>query len=249
MVYNATQPLTEAILNQKLTLSPEETHEMNQKIKHAKNGISSEKTLYNKYKLASIKAKCTDDISRNLDILCQKGASSWLTALPLEEFHYTLSKQEFTDAVQMRYKHPIRDRPQICACSKANTIDHALSCAMGGYRDMRHNQIRDLEASLLEEVCKDVRTEPKLLPLTGETFKLKTTNTRPDARLDITARGVWNTVDKTFFDVRVFHDGNKSNSGPIDKVFQKHEAEKKRTYNSRVLEVEKSTFTPPRFLH
>ena len=240
----ATQPLTEAILNQKLTLSPEETHEMNQKIKHAKNGISSEKTLYNKYKLASIKAKCTDDISRNLDILCQKGASSWLTALPLEEFHYTLSKQEFTDAVLMRYKHPIRDRPQICACSKANTIDHALSCAMGGYRDMRHNQIRDLEASLLEEVCKDVRTEPKLLPLTGETFKLKTTNTRPDARLDITARGVWNTMDKTFFDVRVFHDGNKSNSGPIDKVFQKHEAEKKRTYNSRVLEVEKSTFTP-----
>ena len=80
--------------------------------------------------------------------------------------------------------------------------------------------------------------------LIGETFKLKTTNTRPDARLDITARGVWNTVDKTFFDVRVFHDGNKSNSGPIDKVFQKHEAEKKRTYNSRVLEVEKSTFTP-----
>jgi len=62
----ATQPLTEAILNQKLTLSPEETHEMNQKTKHAKNGISSEKTLYNKYKLASIKAKCTDDISRNL---------------------------------------------------------------------------------------------------------------------------------------------------------------------------------------
>ena len=51
-------------------------------------------------------------------------------------------------------------------------------------------------------------------------------------------------MDKTFFDVRVFHDGNKSNSGPIDKVFQKHEAEKKRTYNSRVLEVEKSTFTP-----
>ena len=84
---------------------------------------------------------------------------------------------------------------------------------------MRHNQIRDLEAiSLLEEVCKDVRTEPKLLPLTGETFNLKTTNTRPDARLDISARGVWNTMDKTLFDVRVFHDGNKSNDGPIDRV-------------------------------
>ena len=109
---------------------------------------------------------------------------------------------------------------------------------------MRHNQIRDLEAKFLEEVCKDVQTEPKLLPLTGETFQLRSTNTRPDARLDISARGVWNTMDKTFFDVRIFHDGNKTNSGPIDKVFHTHEAEKKRTYNSRIIEVEKSTFTP-----
>ena len=112
------------------------------------------------------------------------------------------------------------------------------------FRDMPHNQVRDLEASLLEEVCKDVRTKPKLLPLSGETFHLKSANTQPDARLDISARGVWSTMEKTFFDVRVFHDGNQSNSGPIDKVFLKHEAEKKRTYNDRILEVEKSTFTP-----
>ena len=37
--------------------------------------------------------------------------------------------------------------------------------------------------------------------------------------------------------------GIKATVGPLP-VFQKHEAEKKRTYNSRVLEVEKSTFTP-----
>ena len=51
-------------------------------------------------------------------------------------------------------------------------------------------------------------------------------------------------MEKTFFDFSVFHDGNASNSGPIDKVFQKHEQEKKRVYNDRVVQVEKSTFTP-----
>ena len=240
----ATKPLSDAILQQSLTLLPEEAKELYECIKKSKQKISSEKTAFYKHKLADIQGQCSHEVSRNLDILGRKGASSWLTALPLEEFRYTLSKQEFTDAILMRYKHPIKGIPKTCACSKPNSIDHALSCSKGGYTDMRHNQIRDLVASLMEEICKDVRKEPKLIPLTGETFRLRSTNTKPDARLDISARGVWNTMEKSFYDVRVFHASNISNSGPIDKVFHKHEAEKKRMYNDRIIQVEKSTFTP-----
>ena len=109
---------------------------------------------------------------------------------------------------------------------------------------MRHNQVRNLEASFLREVCHDVQLEPKLLPLTGETFRLKSTSTKSDARSDISARGVWRIMDKIFLDVRIFHEGNKSNSGPMNRVFLKHEDEKKRTYNQRIIEVEKSSFTP-----
>ena len=105
---------------------------------------------------------------------------------------------------------------------------------------MRHNQIRDLEASLLQEFCKDVKTEPKLIPLSGGSFRLKSTNTRQDARLDISDRGVWNTMEKTFYVVRVFHDGNTSNDGPIEQVFRKHEQEKKRVYNDRIIQVVKA---------
>ena len=90
---------------------------------------------------------------------------------------------------------------------------------------MWHNQIVILEAPFLREVCYDVQIEPKLLPLTGETFKLKSASTRPDARSDLSARGVWQTMDKTFLDARIFHDGNKSNSGPNDKAFLSLEAE------------------------
>ena len=101
----------------------------------------------------------------------------------------------------------------------------------------RHNQIGDLEAILMSEVCKDVQREPPapLLPLSGEMFNLRSTNTASEARLDISARGIWNSVDKTFFDVRVFHPGAESNKAiSIDAAFERHEQEK-RTYNRRVL--------------
>ena len=51
-------------------------------------------------------------------------------------------------------------------------------------------------------------------------------------------------MDKKFFDVRIFHEENKSNSGPIYKVFAAHEQEKNMTYNERIIEVENSYFTP-----
>ena len=70
--------------------------------------------------------------------------------------------------------------PKICACSKPNSINHVVSCAKGGFTDMRYNQIWDIEAKLMEEVCKVVRIEPRLSPLTGETFRLRSTNTQPD---------------------------------------------------------------------
>ena len=61
----------------------------------------------------------------------------------------------------------------------------------------------------------------------------------------MSARGVWNTLDKTFFDIRVFHPGAQSNqTKTVEEAFKKHEDEKKRTYNRRILEVEKATFTP-----
>ena len=110
---------------------------------------------------------------------------------------------------------------------------------------MRHNEMRNLEAQLLSEVCKDVTIEPVLLPINTETFEMRSTITSNEARLDISARGVWNPMDKTYFDIRVFHPGADSNKA-LDKrsVYRKHENEKKRAYNSRVLEVGKGTFTP-----
>ena len=68
----------------------------------------------------------------------------------------------------------------------------------------RHNELRDLEAEMLDMVCYDVEVEPVLQVLTGESLE-RGANTAPDARLDIHARGVWERQRSAFFDVRVFH--------------------------------------------
>jgi hypothetical protein len=44
-------------------------------------------------------------------------------------------------------------------------------CHKGGFPSLRHNEIRDLSASLLKEVCSNTGTELHLQPLNGETFK------------------------------------------------------------------------------
>ncbi len=110
---------------------------------------------------------------------------------------------------------------------------------MGGYPTLRHNEIRDMTAQLLTEVCPNVATEPHLQPLTGESFCLASTNINDGARLDIRARSFWTAGQDTFFDVRVFHPNAPSNrSGRLSAVYKRHEDEKKRTYGQRILEIE-----------
>ena len=46
-----------------------------------------------------------------LDLACEKGASSWLTAIPLKDMNFDLSKREFRDALRLRYDWAIPDSP------------------------------------------------------------------------------------------------------------------------------------------
>ena len=108
----------------------------------------------------------------------------------------------------------------------------------------RHNELRDLEAEMLDMVCYDVEVEPVLQVLTGETLE-RGANIDPDARLDIRARGVWERQRSAFFDVRVFHPNADSYRDLSPKqIYRQHENEKKRKYATRVLETEQGTFAP-----
>jgi len=59
---------------------------------------------------------------------------------------------------------------------------------------MHHNEVRNLEADLLKEVCRDVETEPALISLSGQTFGTSG-NHQEMARLDVNAREFWGPME------------------------------------------------------
>ena len=71
------------------------------------------------------------------------------------------------------------------------TVEHAFSCPFGGFPSIRHNELRDITAALLSEVCSNVRTEPPLQPLSGEQFHYRSANVEDGARLDVSDKSFW----------------------------------------------------------
>ena len=116
-------------------------------------------------------------LRRAADLATEKGSSTWLTALPLAEHGFALHKGAFHDALALRYGWAPSEMPSKCACGNNLSVEHALSCAKGGFPSIRHNEIRDLTATLLTEVCHDVCIEPGLQPISNEILTGATTNT------------------------------------------------------------------------
>ena len=125
------------------------------------------------------------------------------------------------------------------------TVHHAQICKLAGFIHMRHDDTTDFLAKRMREVHNDVEVEPPLLPLSGETFRCRSTNTQPDARADIRVRGFWTDCRNAFFDTRVFSPHAQSyQSRSLLSLFRTFENEKKREYGERITEVEHGSFTP-----
>ena len=231
--------LTKKIVDQHLHIS-EETSGQSSTLRQ----IKEEKNIIFKNLRESIYDDLNVELRRSIDNASQKGASIWLNTLPIKDLGFSLNKQMFCDAIALRYNLKIEGMAMRCACGAMNSLDHALVCRLGGYTIMRHNEIRDVEASLLREVCRDVQVEPALIPLNGQQFHASA-NHSDNARLDVSARGLWAPMEKAFFDVRIFHPNAASNrTKSLPQLYSCHEMEKKRSYNQRVIEVEHATFTP-----
>ena len=98
----------------------------------------------------------------------ETGASNWTSSLPIKAKGFSLNKQEFTDALALRYRWKIDGLPyQYLSCEDQPTFDqhHAMTRKKGGFISMRHNEVRDLTFEMLKKVCKDVSKEPQLQPL------------------------------------------------------------------------------------
>ena len=99
----------------------------------------------------------------------------------------------------------------------------------------------------MREVCKNVQTEPTVLPINKNDYERKV-NTADNSRLDISVRGRWNSCEKTSFDITITHPTSHSYSGKsLAEIYQQHEKEKDK-YNPRVIDIGKSSFNPLVFI-
>ena len=126
------------------------------------------------------------------------------------------------------------------------TTEHVLSCSRGGFPSIRHNEIRNIMANLLSEVCHGIEIEPSLQPVTGEQFEHRTANREDGARLDIVAQSFWGRDRQSgFFDDRVFNPyAPCCQSSTLPQCYRRNELEKKRAYEECLREIEHGSFSP-----
>ena len=103
---------------------------------------------------------------------CLKGASSWLTALLLDQHYFLLHKGDFCNAVVSLFWMVIAWPSNECICVASFTVNHAFTCLHGGYPTLCHNEIRDIIPQLMSEVYPGVATDPTLQPVTNVHFSL-----------------------------------------------------------------------------
>ena len=234
-----TRNLTDLIQNQETNLDNYD----NAQVKTDILKMKAEKEQSLTERLEEVKNSVDEKLKRSIELACEKGASAWLSAVPLQTMGFVLNRQEFRDAICLRYGWKIPHTPSFCVCGKSNSVEHTLNCKWGGYVYMRHNNVRDLEALMLKEVCKDVRTEPELIPI-GDT-EVQSSIKGDKARADVSAVGFWSPMERTFLDVQIIHPNSSSYLATTQhQLYIQKENEKKACYNDRILQVEKGSFTP-----
>ena len=86
-------------------------------------------------------------LQRKIDFQC----SGWLSVIPVAGNHFDMSPNEFRDAIALRYGCiPIDLLTHCDADGEVFSVNHALNCSKGGLVYGRHNELRDLNCSLLD---------------------------------------------------------------------------------------------------
>lgn len=245
MEYKYSKSLTSSLVSLILEQTGQFSWDICESQKKLKSSIKRDKMKASYEQCQELLPHLPDDLQYAITLAQEKGASSWLSSLPLLEHNFTLHKGAFRDALALRYGWIPAHFPTECICGLEFSVEHALSCKRGGFPTLRHNEVRDLTATLLTEVCPNVEVEPSLQELSGETLPLSA-NSEDGARADVAMDGFWERGRaRTFCDIRVFNPLAPSNKkGSISASYRAHEKEKKRQYNQRINQVEHGSFQP-----
>ena len=170
-------------------------------------------------------------LQRKIDFQC----SGWLSVIPVAGNHFDMSPNEFRDAIALRYGRIPIDLPTHCdADGEVFSVNHALNCSKGGLVYGRHNELRDLNYSLLELAgLKQVISEP----IVHETADKQ-------LRADWAARGFWEPQKQALFDCCIVNPESSSLQHiPLQAIFNQRKNKKIATY-SKAAKARRASFTP-----
>ena len=241
-----TAPLVELIKSQERNLDKRVQMQM----KEAKKEARKIKSARQENEAKTLQARLPEPLQRAVTLAQEKGASAIVTTLPLDREGFYMHKSDWCDTIDLRYGYYPPNMPDRCPCGKPFSLDHSQNCNFGAFRDMRHNEVRDELAKPLRKIYKDVEVEPELQNVPGDVQqyikqKYRSAILDDNAHSDIRVKGVWAKERDAFFDIRVFNPNASSyRSLSVNAAYRKHELEKKRQYNARILEVEHGSFTP-----
>ena len=98
----------------------------------AKSEIVLSKRRAQEEKAESICAGLPTELKRIISLSGDKGASSWLSVLPVEEHGFALHKSAFRDAICLRYGWLPSGLPAHCVCGQGFSVNYAMNCPTGG---------------------------------------------------------------------------------------------------------------------
>ena len=81
----------------------------------------------------------------------------WLNGLPMKKQNLYLNKENFRDALRLKYGIPLEYLPSKCACCEKFNKNHVISCKKYSIVKHRHNNIGDFFTTCLDLNASDFR--------------------------------------------------------------------------------------------
>ena len=75
---------------------------------------------------SELRQRLEPSLQHAVELATVRGASNWLTTLPLNEHGFVLHKSAFQDALALYGWPPLR-APALCACGASFLVEHVLS--------------------------------------------------------------------------------------------------------------------------
>ena len=179
--------------------------------------------------------------------------SAWLSIIPSTLDGTEVTRDEWLDNIKIRYGHRPKGLPDRCdGCGKGFTVEHALSCKVGGLVGQRHDDVRDEWADLCTKATtfNRVSTEPPIKYGNGvsatccDGAEEEGADLGDESRGDVGCFGFWKKRRFAIFDIRITDTDAKSyGTTKSAKLLERMEKEKKDKYSEACLE-RRRDFTP-----